>query len=224
LNREQTPQFPAHIPLVLIVSGPAGAGKTSLVNSLVANSDQFIRAITCTTRPPRRGEINGVDYHFLSPEDYRRRLDAGDFIEHAQVYGKLYGTPKQNITIAFEQQKDLVINIDVQGASTIRQRAKEVKLKDLGCSRAGSAMLAEIVVSVFLMPVSISQLQDRLRGRGTDDAETIQRRLDAVPQEMERWPEYDYVIVSGPLAEDLRQLQAIIAAERLRTKRLVTLV
>src|SRR5207249_319764 len=173
---------------------------------------------------PRKDEINGVDYHFLTTEEFERRLKAGDFLEHAVVYGKHYGMPKQNVTAAIAQGKDLAINIDVQGASTIRNRAKELKLKDLGFESAGDASLSDILVSVFVMPASRTQLEERLKKRGTDDAATIQRRLAAVRQEMQRWTEYDYVITSGALFEDLRQLQGILTAERLRTKRLTKLV
>ena len=215
-----TPRFPNHVPLVVIVSGPAGAGKTSLVNSLLTGSQHCVRAITSTTRAPRRGEINGVDYHFLSPEEFQRSLKAGDFIENASVYGQSYGMPKQNISVAFADEKDLLINIDVQGASTIRKRAKRLKLKDLGYEKAGEASLSEILITVFLMPVSVSQLQERLKKRGTDAPETIQQRLAAVPKEIQRWTEYDYVIRSGALSDDLAKLEGIITAERMRAKRL----
>jgi len=220
----ETPKLPRYVPLVLIVSGPAGAGKTSLVNCLLASSDGFVRAITCTCRPPRKGEINGVDYHFLSPEEFQKRLADGDFLEHARVYGFDYGMPKQNITSALEQQADLAINIDVQGAATIRRRASELPLKSLGYEGAGDSTLADILVTVFLMPVAIIDLQNRLKKRGTDSETTIQARLTAVSQEMQRWQEYDYVIVSGVLSDDLRKLQNIIAAERMRTGRLKALV
>jgi guanylate kinase len=215
-----TPQFPNYVPLVLIVSGPSGAGKTSLVNSLLTNSDRFIRAITSTCRAPRPGEINGVDYHFLTPEEFQRRLKADEFLEHARVFGNDYGMPKQNIALAFEQRKDLAINIDVQGAATIRSHAKKLKLKALGCDTDSDATLADILLSVFLMPASVQQLEERLKKRKTDDEATIQHRLSVALHEMQRWKEYDFVIVSGPLSEDLRQLQGIITAERLCAKRL----
>lgn len=215
-----TPQFPSHVPLVLIVSGPAGAGKTSLVNSLLASSDQFIRAITCTCRPPRPGEINGVDYHFLTTGEFQQKLKANEFLENAKVYGYDYGMPSENVTHALRQGKDLVINIDVQGAATIRKRAREMTLDSLGSTAAKRASLSELIVSVFIMPASMTMLENRLKKRGTDDETTIKRRLAVVREEMHRWFEYDYVIVSGALSQDLQRLQGIITAERMRTKRL----
>ena len=219
-----TPQFPQHVPLVVIVSGPAGAGKTSLVNALLANSSQFMRAITCTCRPPRPGEINGVDYHFLTAEEFQRKWKAGEFLENAKVYGYDYGMPSQNVSDALREGKDLAINIDVQGAATIRRRAREMTLDSLGSTVAKRASLSELIVSVFIMPASMTILESRLKKRGTDDEATIKRRLAAVREEMHRWFEYDYVIVSGALSEDLQRLQGIIAAERMRTKRLELLV
>jgi guanylate kinase len=220
----ETPRFPDHVPLVMIVSGPAGAGKTSVVNSLLTVADDFLRAITCTCRSPRKGEIPGVDYHFVSPEEFQRRLRAGDLLEHARVYGFDYGMPRQNITRALEQHKNLVINIDVQGAATIRDRAAELKLSSLGSSLDQDLRLSDILISVFIMPASMAQVEARLRNRSTDDEATIQRRLLIAREEIQRWPEYDYVLVSGPLDEDLRKLQSIVAAERMRTRRLGDLV
>lgn len=210
--------------MVLIISGPAGAGKTSLVNGLLASTDQFVRAITCTCRPPRPGEVDGVDYCFLSPDEFQRRLKAGEFLENAKVYGYDYGMPLQNITNAFQRNKDLVINIDVQGAATIRKRARETSMQKLGSAVAKDAMLSEILTSVFIVPPSMTELEKRLKKRGTDDEATIQKRLAVVRQEMQRWTEYDYVIVSGTLSEDLQRLQSIVSGERLRTRRLALFV
>lgn len=215
-----TPKFPKHVPLVVIVSGPAGAGKTSLVNNLLESSDRFMRAVTCTCRPPRKGEVDGEDYHFLDENGFQQRLARGEFIENAKVYGYDYGMPLENFRRAFRQGKDLVINIDVQGAGTIRKRAKKLSLGELGSAAAKDAALADVLLSVFIMPPSMKELERRLKKRGTDDHETIQRRLAVVREEMKRWMEYDYALVSGSLADDLERIKAIVASERLRARRL----
>lgn len=215
-----TPPFPAHVPLVLIVSGPAGAGKTSVVKGLLESSDKFMRAITCTCRPPRRGEVDGVDYHFQTPDEFGHKLRAGEFLEHAKVYGFDYGMPASNLKRAIELGKDLVINIDVQGAATIRKRAAVLSLSGFGAPVNPAATLSEIVVSVFIMPPSLQELEKRLKKRGTEDEETIRKRLAVVREEMKRWPEYDYVLVSGSLQDDQRRMQAIVAAERMKVNRL----
>lgn len=215
-----TPQFPTHVPLVLIVSGPAGAGKTSVVTRLLESSDKFMRAITCTCRPPRRGEVDGVDYHFLTPDDFGHRLRAGEFLEHAKVYGFDYGMPSSNLKQAIEDRKDLVINIDVQGAATIRKRSGVLSLSGFGAPVNPAATLSEIVASVFIMPPSLQELEKRLKKRGTDDEATIQQRLAVVREEMKRWREYDYVLVSGTVEEDRQRMLAIVAAERMKVKRL----
>ena len=165
------------------------------------------RAITCTTRAPRPGEQNGVDYHFLDPTTFQRKVDAGEFLEHATVYDKRYGTLKSEVLGKLQAGHDVLLNIDVQGAASIRACA------------AGETEIRRALVTVFLTPPSVAVLEQRLRKRGKDSEEVIQQRLAAARREIAEWTHFDYLIVSGPIADDLRQMLAILEAERLRQGR-----
>ena len=167
-----------------------------------------MRSISCTTRPPRGAEAEGRDYYFLDRDNFEKRVARGEFLEHAQVHGHYYGTLKKTVEELLAAGRDALLNIDVQGAATVCQLAK------------ADPRLRRALVSVFLMPPSLQVLEQRLRRRGTDDEATIQRRLAEAKREMARWRGYDYVIVTGPIEEDYRQMQAIMDAERCRSQRL----
>jgi len=196
-----------HQPLLIVLSAPSGAGKTTLCNGLLAADSGISRAITCTTRPPRPGERADVDYHFLSETEFERRVQADEFLEHAVVHGHRYGTLKQEVLERLRSGLDVILNIDVQGAATVRSRA------------ASDSTLAAALVTVFLTVPSVAVLETRLRSRAQDSEEVIQRRLSAARQEAARWREFDYLIVSGSKEEDLLRLKAIVTAERLRRHR-----
>lgn len=196
-----------HSRLLIVLSAPSGAGKTTLCHNLLAVDAQVARAITCTTRPPRRGEEHGRDYYFLSEEEFTRRIAAGEFLEHALVHGNRYGTLKQEVLRHFEAGKDVLLNIDVQGAAALRQVA------------AADARLGGALVTVFLATRSLAELEARLTHRQQDDPEVIKRRLAAARAELEHWQEFDYLILSGAMSEDLNHFQSIIVAERLRVSR-----
>ena len=191
-------------PLLVVISAPSGGGKTTLCQQLLANTDNMARAITCTTRAARPGEKDGVDYHFLEAADFLRRVQAGNFLEHATVYGNSYGTLKSEVLGKLRQPNDVLLAIDVQGAATIRAAAEE------------DGELKRALVTVFLTPPSLADLAGRLRKRGQDSGAAIQKRLGVARQEIAQWKHFDYLILSSSVAEDLRRMQAILGAEKMR--------
>lgn len=194
-------------PLLILISAPSGGGKTTLCQQLLAARPGMTRAITCTTRAPREGERDGVDYHFLNAESFLRRVQAGNFLEHATVYGNSYGTLKSEVLGRLRQGQDVLLNVDVQGAATIRERAQE------------DQELRRALISVFLTPPSIAILEQRLRKRGTDSSATIQKRLAVARQEIAQWKHFDYLLLSDTIQEDLRRMLAVVEAEKMRTAR-----
>jgi len=199
--------LPITSPLLVLISAPSGGGKTTLCQQLLAARRQMTRAITCTTRPARKGEQDGVDYFFLDADSFLKRVQAGNFLEHATVYGNSYGTLKGEVLGKLRQGKDVLLNVDVQGAATIRQRAEE------------DPELKRALVSVFLTPPSLEVLEERLRKRGTDSPAVIQKRLGVARQEIAQWKNFDYLLISSTISEDLRRMQAIIEAEKMRPAR-----
>lgn len=194
-------------PLILLLSAPSGAGKTTVADGLVATVPNLRRVVTCTTRPPRAGEVPGRDYHFLSADDFLERINRGEFLEYANVYGKFYGTLKRSVHDLLEAGHDVLLNIDVQGAERVRQEA------------GSNATLARALVTVFLTPSSLSELEKRLRGRGSDAEDVVRRRLESARAEAARWEEFDYLVISGTREEDLARMQAIYTAEQQRRAR-----
>ena len=208
-SRSESPSkpLPTINPLLVVISAPSGGGKTTLCQQLLAARPDMTRAITCTTRAPRVGEQNGVDYYFLDAGSFLKRVQAGNFLEHATVFGNSYGILKAEVLGKLRQGKDVLLNVDVQGAATIRDRAVE------------DAELKRALVSVFLTPSSISVLEERLRKRGTDSPAVIQKRLSVARQEIAQWKNFDYLLVSTSIREDLREMLAIMEAEKMRTCR-----
>ena len=194
-------------PLLVLISAPSGGGKTTLCQQLLATRPKMTRAVTCTTREPRPGEKDGVDYHFLDAVSFRKRVQAGDFLEHATVYDHCYGTLKAEVLDQLRQGKDVLLSVDVQGAAAIRERARE----DRELQRA--------LVSVFVTPPSLEILEARLRKRGTDSPAVIQKRLSVARQEIAQWNKFDYLLISNSIQEDLRRALAVIEAEKLRSAR-----
>jgi len=200
-------QKPSLPPLLILISAPSGAGKTTLVNLLLKAQPQMSRAITCTTRAPRVGEQDGVDYHFLEAGDFLKRLQAGNFIENATVYGNSYGILKRELLDKLRAGRDVLLNVDVQGAATIRARAET------------EPELQQALVTIFLTPVSMEVLAQRLKKRGADAEAVIQKRLAVSRQEIAQWKNFDYLVISGSKQEDLRRTLAIIEAEKMRSAR-----
>lgn len=194
-------------PLLIVISAPSGGGKTTLCHQLLAARSDLTRAVTCTTREAREGEKDTVDYFFLDAGSFLKRVQAGNFLEHATVFGNSYGTLKSEVLGKLRSGKDVLLNVDVQGAATIRERAKD------------DPELKRSLISVFLTPASMNILEQRLHKRGQDSPAVIQKRLGVARQEIAQWKNFDYLIISRSIAEDLRQMQAIIEAEKMRTAR-----
>jgi len=194
-------------PLLVLISAPSGGGKTTLCRQLLRTRRNMVRAITCTTRAPRRGEKNGVDYYFLKADDFLRRVQVGNFLEHATVYGNSYGLLKSELLGKLRAGKDVLLNVDVQGAASIREAAEaEPELK-------------RVLVTIFLTPISLSEIERRLERRGADSPEVIRKRVASARQEIAQWKNFDYLLISGSKQEDLRLALAIIEAEKMKVGR-----
>jgi guanylate kinase len=194
-------------PLLILISAPSGGGKTTLCQQLLKARPDMTRAITCTTRAPRPGEKDGVDYHFFDAAEFLKRLHAGNFLEHATVYGNSYGILKSELLGKLREGKDVLLNVDVQGAATIREQAE------------GEPELKRALVTVFLTPTPMAVLEERLQKRGADSIAVIQKRLAVAKQEIAQWKNFDYLLISGTKLEDLRRILAIIDAEKMRAAR-----
>ncbi|SET04394.1 guanylate kinase [Oceanicella actignis] len=188
--------------LLFILSSPSGAGKSTLSRRLLASDDAFVFSVSATTRAPRPGEVNGRDYHFLSREEFLRMVEAGQMLEHAEVFGNLYGTPRAPVEAALEAGRDVLFDVDWQGGQQLR-----------------NSPLKDAVVSVFILPPSIAELERRLRARGQDSPEVIAGRMAKARDEISHWAEYDYVLVNDDLDRCEAEIRAILAAERLRRER-----
>ena len=194
--------------ILFVLSAPSGAGKTTLCSALRHKPD-FVYAVSCTTRAPRAGEIEGEDYHFLSDEEFDRRVTAGEFLEYAEVHGSKYGTLKSSVTENLRKGIDVLIDIDTKGAATIRA--------------CGDPFILDALADVFIMPPNLEELRRRLMKRGTETEEQIAVRLQNAAAEMERWREYKYTLISGSMEEDIEKFRAVMRAERYRSRRLVRL-
>lgn len=193
--------------ILFVLSAPSGAGKTTLCDGLRQTPD-FVYGVSCTTRPPRPGEIDGEDYYFLSEEDFERRVARGEFLEHARVHGRYYGTLRETIVSNLRQGIDVLVDIDTQGARAIRE--------------CGDPYILDALADVFIMPPNLDELQRRLQKRGTESEEQIESRLATAAREMECWREYRYTLISGSMEEDLQKFRAVMRAERYLSRRLIS--
>lgn len=189
-----------HVPFPIVLSSPSGAGKTSIARGVITRLDGIRYSVSATTRPIRAGEKHGRDYFFYSPEEFERRVRAGEFLENALVYGYRYGTPKSGIIRALRQGYDVLADLDIQGARALKR-------------------LIPGTVTIFILPPDIPELVRRLRGRKTDSPAVIRQRLSAVTGELKALPEFDYCVVNRSLDQAISDVEAIIRAERLRTVR-----
>ena len=195
------------VALLLILAGPAGSGKTTLCDRLVDENDHLERVVTCTTRAPREGEIDGVDYYFLSDDQFDAKVEAGEFLEWAHVHTYRYGTLKSTIEAKLEEDVDLVMNIDVQGVASVQEAARN------------QPMIGQRLVTVFIMPASFDELKERLWVRGKDDEAEISRRIESAEKEIEQWRSFDYLLRSKSKAEDFSAITSIWQAEKRRVAR-----
>jgi guanylate kinase len=200
-----TPAIPRR-GILFVVSAPSGAGKTTLCNALRQTRD-FVYSVSCTTRGPRAGEIDGEDYNFLSKEEFARRVEAGEFLEHATVHGHSYGTLRSTVLNHLNQGVDVMLDIDIQGAAAIR-----------ACT---DRQIVDALADVFIMPPSLDELHHRLIKRATETPEQIEVRLRNAAAEMKNWRLYRYAIISGSVEEDLEKFRAIMRAERYLSRRLL---
>jgi len=186
--------------LILVISAPSGAGKTTLCKRLLQASSSFISSVSFTTRRPRRNEIEGVDYYFVSQEEFQKMIEKRRFIEWTEVHGHLYGTSANLLDQAVKEEKDVLLEVDVKGGAEIKKNYPQAVL-------------------VFLVPPSWQELEKRLANRGTEDEEKVARRVKQAKREIEYAPHYDYLIVNDDINRALEDLSAIIQAERCRMDR-----
>ena len=188
--------------LLIILSSPSGAGKSTLARRLMAWDASLRFSVSATTRAPRPGEVDGREYFFRSREDFVKMVEAGEMLEHAEVFGKFYGTPKAPVEQAMEAGRDTLFDIDWQGGQQIR-----------------NSSLGRDVVSVFVLPPSIAELERRLRGRAQDSDDEIARRMAKSEAEISHWAEYDYVLINRDIDVAEQELRTILTAERMRRDR-----
>ncbi|PQO24477.1 guanylate kinase [Rhodobacteraceae bacterium WD3A24] len=185
--------------LLIILSSPSGAGKSTLARRLMAWDPEIRFSVSATTRRPRPGEVEGREYFFRTPEEFRRMIAGGEMLEHAEVFGNHYGSPKAPVEAAMGQGRDTLFDIDWQGGQQVR-----------------NSSLAKDVVSIFVLPPSMEELESRLRARGQDSEEVIAQRMAKSRAEISHWAEYDYVLVNRDLDACVSELITIITAERMR--------
>jgi guanylate kinase len=188
--------------LLIILSSPSGAGKTTLARRLLAVDPKVGFSVSATTRAPRPGEVDGREYHFVTRPEFEDMVDRGELLEHAEVFGNLYGSPRAPIEAAMGQGRDTLFDIDWQGGQQIR-----------------NSPLGREVVSIFILPPSMAELERRLRSRGQDSAEVIAGRMARSMAEVSHWAEYDYVLVNRDLDETEAKVRQIVESERLRRER-----
>ena len=177
---------------MFVITGPSGVGKGTLIRGLMERVPQLELSVSATTRPARPGEQDGVDYHFLSPAEFAQRIEAGDFVEHADYAGRSYGTLREELQRRVAAGVPVVLEIEVQGARQVRTALPEA-------------------VQVFIAPPSLEALRTRLVGRGTDDSEEVERRLQVAEHELQAQPEFAHVVVNDRLEDALEQLSAIVS-------------
>ena len=187
--------------LMLVLSSPSGAGKTTLSRLLLESDPNVAMSVSATTRPKRPGEVDGRDYFFIADEKFEHMANAGEFLEHAVVFGHRYGTPREPVLEALTAGRDVLFDIDWQGTQQLRQQVRED------------------VVTIFVLPPSRAELERRLHTRAQDSAEVVAKRMAKADDEISHWAEYDYVVVNEDVARAQAQVETILEAERLKRAR-----
>ena len=187
-------------PMVIVLSGPSGVGKDTVLDRMKRSGSSMYFAVTATTRPQRTQEVDGVDYRFVSRDRFRMMIDGGELLEWAEVYGNFYGVPKNQVREALQEGRDVVIKVDVQGAETIKRLVPQALL-------------------VFVCPPSMETLEKRLRKRSTESASDLERRIATARQEMDEQRLFDYVVVNDEVGRAVSEINDIIAKEKVRTDR-----
>lgn len=192
--------------LLIVLSSPSGAGKSTISRMLMQSDGEITMSISATTRPMRPGETDDVDYHFVDDAEFDRMIAAGEFVEWAPVFGNRYGTPKNPVKAALKDGRDILFDIDWQGTQQLQ------------------AAMGEDLVTIFILPPSMAELERRLRERGTDSEDVIRDRMSRAASEISHWPEYEYVLLNNDAGQCLEQVRSIVAAERLKRQRQIGLV
>ena len=187
-------------PVLIVVSGPSGTGKSTLITCVMEGLKGIRISVSHTTRPPRKGEVDGVAYHFVSPPQFQKMIERDEFLEWAEVYGYQYGTSRAEYENAARDGYDLITDLDVVGAATVRRKIPDA-------------------VTVFILPPTYDELKKRLRGRGKDDEAVMKRRLSHSIDEIRHYREYDYILVNDRLEECVKELKGVIRANRARINR-----
>ena len=187
--------------LLIVISGPSGAGKGTICKALLEKRQDIEVSVSATTRNPRDGEIDGVNYHFLKKEDFLKKLEQGDFLEYAQVYGNFYGTPKSNVEEVLESGKNVILEIDIQGALKVKEKATEG-------------------VFIFILPPSMEELKQRIIKRGSETPESLMTRFKSAYQEINYVSKYNYAVVNDNVEDAVHKIECILTAEMCRVDRL----
>ena len=193
-------EIPSAPPMIVVISGPSGVGKTVICRGLIDADPSLVLSVSATTRAPRADEIDGVNYAFWDRDRFREAVDKGYFLEWAEVHGELYGTPREAVEAELARGRSPLLDVDVQGGRSVKRIVPEAVL-------------------ILLAPPSLEALESRLRGRGTDSDAVIRRRLEAARMELDQWGAYDYVVVNDRLDEALARIRGILGAERARVSR-----
>lgn len=187
--------------ILIVISGPSGAGKGTICKALVERDKNLFVSVSATTRAPRKGEIDGINYHFLTKEDFFDKVNKGEFLEHAEVYGNHYGTLKSNIEELLEAGKNVILEIDIQGALSVKENSKEG-------------------IFIFILPPSMEELKNRIVNRGSETKESLLKRFQSAYQEINYISRYNYAVVNDVVEQAVERVENIIFAEECRVSRL----